>query len=183
MAEFQRGPSGPIQVIPPGLLSMLQLKSPAGQNPQVLNLDLQPTIELLDWYLLANCENLQALPGVTHVTADGPGFKLFTTNPIVVPNSEWWYVHYYTIGTTQLAAGDSMGVLKPMCQFMPGGAANFVTLGTDTCPATPALGAASVGASDFWLGPGTTVGFFLGGIVSAAGITFGGNMTFTRLRI
>jgi len=78
--------SRPIQSIPPGLLSLFQLKN-EGKNPSEFVETVQPTIDLLRWYLEPQAENLSS--GTQQVNTAG----VFTTfTPLAVPVGEFWIV-------------------------------------------------------------------------------------------
>lgn len=101
--------SGPVQRIPSGLLGFFQLKSPSGLNPTWMRNDLQPNIEMFDWYL--NTAAQADLAGEHEVTlaTGNQGFQDFAAaGPILVPQNQFWYVHRFCIITSPLAAGDTI---------------------------------------------------------------------------
>lgn len=94
---------GPIQVIPPGLLGFLQLKT-GGLNPTELNGLLQPTLQLRDWMFLATAESLtNSQAGVGIGSAWAPLFG----GGIVVPQGEAWWVEFFS-GVALINAGGVM---------------------------------------------------------------------------
>ena len=93
--------SGPIQVIPPGLLGMLQLKN-EGRSPSEFIETLQPTIELFEWLLQTNSiEGPDALSGT--IAAGLQGF--FPATNFVSGQREWHWVHCVSFYSTPVAAG------------------------------------------------------------------------------
>lgn len=83
----------PIQVIAPGLLGYLQLKS-NGRNPDTLMEEVRPTIDVKEWLLTAQREYISgsaalAAPGVSSRYV---GFVDGGGNAILVPPDELWYV-------------------------------------------------------------------------------------------
>jgi len=98
--------SGPLQVIPAGLLGFLQLKN-AGQNPRDLVDSVQPTFDLWRHYLASYGEIWnQASTFIQAGPVGAVGFGAFNTLPIVVPTQQWWYVHSYNVRVV-VAAGDT----------------------------------------------------------------------------
>lgn len=92
--------SGPIQVIPPGLLGFLQLKN-SGQNPHSIDLTISPAIELRDW--LFNASHSYAQIGVS-IAAATPGFQ-GDANLVTVPQNEYWWVHDASV-TCDIVTGE-----------------------------------------------------------------------------
>lgn len=113
--------SRPIQSIPPGLLSLFQLKN-NGRNPSGLVEAVQPSLDLLRWYLEPAAENLSS--GVQQVNAAG---SFITFTPLSVPVGEFWIV-----------TGLSMSIA---C-----GAAETVTL---KAAYTPGVGAGTEGLTQY----------------------------------
>lgn len=97
---FTQSPS--VQVLPPGLLGYLQLKN-LGQNPRSLIDAYQPTIDLRDWLLQANYRTLDRTVLLPNNTVGING----TTVPIIVPDTEWWFVHEAYLQTATLIATDT----------------------------------------------------------------------------
>lgn len=102
--------SGPVQIFPPGLLGLLQLKN-QGRNPDKLPDTLQSTIELRDWLFQSGAVDLGAQVGGNGslaAAAGAAGYGAFTTNPIVVPVEQYWYVIDYQVETANLVATDAV---------------------------------------------------------------------------
>lgn len=169
-------PLKPIQVLPPGLLGMLQLKT-GGNNPDTIMGEVRPTIDLLDFYLRAISQPILVTPTATPGTKSGQFADVYTTNNVLVPQSEWWWVESYLV-----FAGGGVGSivrdLKPVARL--GGNPNGWMLlgdsvGNINVPGTGA-DAATVGARGFWLPPGSAFGFSHSGITAGAGITVTGRI-------
>lgn len=94
-------PSAPVQLIPPGLLGALQLKT-GGRNPTSLGDAYVPTIDCLDWLLNAKQEFLIDVSSI----ATGPIFQGLPT--LVVPDREWWYVHWLSAAIVLAATEDQI---------------------------------------------------------------------------
>lgn len=120
---------GPIQVVPPGLMGILQLKQ-TGTLPGWLAQSVQPIIELRDWYFQARRVDEQTLFGSLPVTspnlATGSiGIKSFVTlvgnNPCQVPQNQTWFVENMTVFGATAAAADSLsfacGIEAPQGSF------------------------------------------------------------------
>lgn len=86
----------PINRIPQGLLSFFGLKS-LGKNPEVLLDELRGVIDLKEWYLRTNAEQIrftqQIVAGGLHPVSD----PHIATGELVVPAGEWWYIHAATL--------------------------------------------------------------------------------------
>lgn len=100
-------PSKPVQIIPPGLLGMLQLKN-MGRLPDTLMGEYQPTIDMREWLMVANREYLQAVANIPIGSDLSTTFWAFNNpGPIIIPDNEWWYVWSYD-GTLIIGPGDSV---------------------------------------------------------------------------
>lgn len=178
-----REDSGPIQLIPPGLLGFLQVKN-QGRNPQLLPNTLQPTMDLLTWLMEARAETTVATVDVAPAAI---GFTPYTTPAaVVVPSEEYWYVHDYTIqNNTALIATSTVsfacawrivtgalfsqfgvGVPQPLLNGVAGGRGGF-----------------AFAEFPFFLPPGAEMGIRVIANEAAANITYQGNVRFTRLPI
>jgi len=166
--------SGPIQIIPPGLLGLLQLKSPAGQNPHVLNHDVQPSIDLQPWWLRANRQVWGPNSGLTVAAAVINDFQAFSPNAIIVPQNQWWYVHSYSMSAASSAGGTAQGLRQAM-RWNTVGTIKYRALGENESNVSAALGARLIGATDFWMPPGSELGFWIGSVLVAdLGVTLRG---------
>lgn len=169
-----RGPVGPVQVLPPGLLNMLQLKS-SGYNPDALKQDIQPTIDMTDWWLRATRKNwgpdntvLQAAGSVGGILVPlGPGLIQAKPGP-----TAWWYVHRATIKCSAITAETSQlqfGIIEP--GGAQGSTANdtFHTLG-EFRPSLAADQAWIFNQQDFWLPPGSSFGMYVGAVAATGSL-------------
>jgi len=172
---------GPLQLIPPGLLGFLQLKN-AGKSPSELSSLLQSTMELRDWFFQSTFE--QVIQTAT-ITNGSVGFNLYTT-PIIVPSGEYWWVHSYAVHVGGLIATDTVS-FAPGFRLVQGGANAQYSVGVPqpliTGTAATRQGAAYV--NDGWfVAPGTEFGIrVMANETLGAGLTYTGQLRFTRLRI
>jgi hypothetical protein len=90
-------PEPVIQVIPPGLLSILQLKN-GGRTPQHLGPDVLPTFDLEGYFLRATQQVITASEALVTTANDAKTLA-------AVPDSEWWFVEHFTANWF-IAAGD-----------------------------------------------------------------------------
>jgi hypothetical protein len=88
-------PSASLQLLPSGLLGFFQLKN-GGQYPQSLNPQLQPTLELLDWYTEIGTLGTSEVVGDT-IAAVAVGAN---NSALVVPNLQAWFVHELCCSST-----------------------------------------------------------------------------------
>jgi len=116
--------TGPIQVIPAGLLGLLDLKN-RGIVPDVLMGTVQPIVDMEGFWLRARREPVDL--GNGWVWPGGLHLEVLTTTP----QNEWWYVHDWKIdvnstdtilGAQFFGLADSNGrafFLSPgtICQF------------------------------------------------------------------
>lgn len=174
--------SGPIQVLPAGLLGFLQLKSPAGRNPEVLTGEVAPGLEMLPFYI--NQQAIHATQGgKTIALGTGTGNLLFDAPSIVVPLDEFWYVKYFTVLFSPLTAGDIVTGFCPSAYLDPAApSARFHLLGTPTY-GRPTGGTPVASARDFWVPPGTAFGFNLDTYTLAAAESVVGDIYFARFPI
>lgn len=161
---------GQIQLAPPGLLGLLQIKN-FGQNPQQLSDTYVASFPMVPWALLANAEALQvgfavgAIGGnlsAANFNSDAASSVPGTFN---VPNREWWYVHRFTLGFSPGAATTELS--WPAIGYLVDAAATPKYLAVSP----PVLGPVTVGAggdpnaplqiaaNDFFVPPGSQLGF------------------------
>lgn len=173
--------SGPIQTLPRGLLGFMQLKN-SGRYPSEVSSTLGLSLELFDWYMEANAENLP-LASTAAIGPGAVGFVPWTVNPIVVPDNEMWFVTAYSGGVVGLIATDSiafiLGYTNPV-----GGAPLGLVIGGERQGAITGAANTRQGRA-FWNGffapPGCTFGISLQQIDTAATLAFGGYMRRVRL--
>lgn len=149
----------PIQLAPPGLLGLPQLKT-AGINPDALQRQISPTIDLEAWWLRASARKAAAtlldLAPATYAAVQG-----FAT--LTVPNTAWWYVRNYTVrlqGQAALAVITrfALAYKVPTSAGSPDGdyLLQDLLFGSVTEPAMCALS-----AKNFWLPPGAQLGLWV----------------------
>src|SRR5262245_55078087 len=92
--------SGPIQVVPPGLLSLLQLTNEGKTAAEFLE-TLQPIIEMRDWYMQFNAAEIVDRLAPT-VGAGLTGW--FTAAGLRTADREWHYVDTLSYVSSAIAA-------------------------------------------------------------------------------
>ncbi|HET9045165.1 MAG TPA: hypothetical protein VFN70_18550 [Burkholderiales bacterium] len=167
---------GVINRIPPGLLRLLGLQQ-LGRNPEALTGELVPVIEMREWYLISQLEALTSGP---QVPAAGPqNFSQTLAPTLVVPQSEWWYVHQFSAQFTNAAAGPVAGRISATATVNGLAFRGPVTT-------VPAIASARTYATldRWWAPPGTVfqVTCFLDA-AAPANLSVDGNVHFTRLPI
>jgi hypothetical protein len=176
--------SGPIQVIPAGLLGFLQLKN-AGRYPREFGETLDPTIELLDWYLDAMSIAWPTTSSVAIGPGTSQGFNNFSPNTINVPQTEWWALRTFTIQTTALTAGDIVD-LRPCIRYNFVGTIRYAILdgvnGNPPPTALPQVAQLVFGTRPVFIPPGCDLGFW-SNLTLAGAETFTANLQYTRLPI
>jgi hypothetical protein len=105
-------PIQPIQVIPNGLMGLLQLKS-LGQLPSILQTQVQPSLEMRDWYTQSRQVTQSTLLGAVPTIVGGMttvGIAGFT--PTVGPPVGFvWWVEQLTVTGQFAAAADTIRCL------------------------------------------------------------------------
>lgn len=162
-----REPVGPVQVGPPGLLNLLQLKS-GGTNPDAMRQDIAPSIDLEQWWLRATRKRILDPYGLTL----GAGSYGVVAQMISIPGGaplgptdrEWWYVHA-TYWVANLGAASSLDFAQ--VGIIENGGPLFVTstLYGDLLQGVGADTAAPVSARGLWMPPGSSLGIFTGTVV------------------
>lgn len=95
--------SQPIQIIPSGLLGLLQLKN-NGRNPSILPDELQSTFELRDWYLETD---VRIRSGITAAIPSGTLGLTLTAATHIVPEGEQWVLRG-VYASMNVAAADAI---------------------------------------------------------------------------
>jgi len=164
-----REPVGPVQVLPPGLINLLQLKV-GGYVPDALRQDIQPTIDLEAWWLRAARKVLPGAytNGVAAAAVDDQ-VGIFTTGLVSIRPGDkaWWYVHRASV--LGLANGGAVTV-QQLCVRTPGGTSAFANdallMYGDFLP-TQANGTYHLHtAGGFWMPPGSSLGMYVGTIAA-----------------
>lgn len=161
----------PLQLIPPGLLGLLQLKQ-EGRGLVELPDVLQGVIELRDWYLQARSEwSLTTHSGV--INATGRANFLTFANPVAVPEQEWWFVHQYVVKADPVPGAGSAEVhsLVPVMIQQATGTARSVAIGSGQFPVGANTAAHTVWAEgrDFFAPAGARLGLAYGVTVAGGG--------------
>jgi hypothetical protein len=160
-----------ISRLPLGLLDFLGIKS-GGTYPRDLSTTLASTWDMLD-LLAANHHS--DIRNDTPVNAP----NLITPIPLVVPQTEVWYVPFFTVSATTIAAEAINGTVGVVGQGIPQ-------------PAFILGDSAGVGASitmnastkyPIWMGPGDQPAFRVNSITTAGNITLQFNLRRMILRI
>lgn len=166
--------SKPIQLIPPGLLGLLQLKQ-GGRNPNELLETVQATIDLRDWYFQSRTVDATTLIGGNpSIALTVPGNFVFTANPATVPNGQFWYVFDYTIDALIATAADSLRIapcwiannnVAPVQRYLLGPDAN------DIVSARANRHLMAKADHGFWLPPGAALGVEAFDVLTGTSIT------------
>ena len=170
---------GPIQTIPQGLLGLLQLKQ-TGENPNALDLTVQPNVELLQFWAQRVMQESQGLfPGgppatATLTTAAGPGTRNFLIGgvPVSVPNNETWYCDQVLAYSGSIAATDNFVNISPGYTVPGGGVYTMCPLATDVISARARFVWTNPLPRPIFIPPGAQLTMEIGDMIS-------GGMTFT----
>ena len=164
-------PSGPIQVIPPGFLGLLNLKN-LGRLPDTLQGTVQPTVDLEAWWLRATAQD-QPQAAQTAVTT-GASVVSFAT-PVVVPDDETWWVESVMLDTfIPAAAGNLVENVAPIIIYNRNAPLQYGFL----APAVSAAGSAAAtthnlqGARGFWMPPSSELAVYYGRVNVVTNVTF-----------
>jgi len=169
---------GPIQLIPPGLLSLLQLKAD-GRSVSNLTDTCVPSLEMRDWWLRATAQLWPSASTLNVAAGTSAAFSNFTTD-VLVPAAQWWYVHDFSVLLNVPAAGTATNV-RLVWAATSAGTIQFHPLADGMEQRGSLLtGACNVmaGARDFWLPPGGRLGIFVDVVTGAGGL----NATVKQLR-
>lgn len=184
---------GPIQIIPQGLMGLLQLKQ-TGKLPGWLATSVQPTIDLRDWYMNSRRLDEFSLPIQTKTgsvtTGLGKGVYAMSTGGAAgavganVPQNQMWFVDWWTVQASMDAAASvvtfaptlgSAGSLTvvPLANAVTfGGGARVIDAWVVANPGRP-----------FWAGPGDQFMVWVADVSSVGGIVFTVHMRVTVLPI
>lgn len=180
---------GPIQVIPPGLLSFFQLKS-LGQNPDTIDSNLSPSLELRDWYMQARnvdwLNQVGAGSAPTRTLGDGvTQFRAFSPNDIQVPSNEIWWIENFTVVAQLPNATDtaqfSCGYVRPIV----GNQSPYVT-GPVVGPMTGVAGKNRVlmaGSGGYWVPGGSSLGMVVMINETAGTILYAGYLRYVAIPV
>lgn len=169
--------SGPIQVIPKGLLGLLQLKQ-QGSNPSELADVVASCINIEQYYwqqLVVDHFQLVGGAPSTNVPTASPGNKAFVTNPLNVPQGQLWYVLEYSLSCSLVAAETIR--FAPLIIYDPA-LATPVQLGLDYTDVVTARARAAqcFVQKPFWAPAGSGIGFWVGDSLTAGNIVVTGSI-------
>lgn len=139
-----------VQRIPNGLLGWFGIKN-GGVNPTDVSATLDPSIDMLEWYLLGDVETAQ----VTFST-NALGFN----SGVQVPAGEWWYLHSASVLVTVPAAGNITVACGTSFQGA-GGGSNAHRFGDFINSSNPTDTMLAVYNGGIFLPPGARVGMYL----------------------
>jgi len=166
----------PIQTIPMGLLSLLQLKQ-QGQNPDTLSEVVNPVVDLLQFWLQYQSIDITTalFGGQVSRTVPTAGTGIYGYNapgPATVPPNQLWWIEHYTVEANLLAAEYIR--LAPMITA-PSVGLQAQQIGTDVNDAVTARArSVSAHAHNFWVRGGAGLGFQVFDSLTAANITVTG---------
>jgi len=169
--------SGPIQVIPKGLLGLLQLKQ-QGNNPSELSNVVASCFDIRELYYQQLVQDQFSLVGglpTENVNPAANGNHAFTTSPLLVPAGFMWLVLQYSIVCNLLAAE----TIKASCQLITDPALSTPVLLGDsyTDVVTARARTANWRASGpFYAPAGSSIGFVVHDVLTAATISCFGNI-------
>lgn len=152
--------SGPIQTPAPGFLSLLNLKN-KGLLPDVLKGNLQPVVDLAEYFARGAALNITTNYTRVQAAAAVTGFLAFNTpSAIVVPQNETWYVQDATVRALATGAGSVLDEYGFGYQLAGGVNPYFVRGNLNSVSASKTSSVSS--AWDFWLPPGSILGVWCG---------------------
>lgn len=170
--------TGPIQIIPPGLLGFLQLKS-QGKNPSLLADTYLPCIEMRDWMFQAERESVTDTLTLG-AGANAPGtYAAYAGVAAIVPNGEFWWVHSASI-IFDITAAESIAA-RPAWFYDTGGSNFGIQLIADTVTWREVVGTArrlAFSLNNFFAPPNSRLGLL---IEAATGAGYTNNATVRNL--
>jgi len=169
--------SGPVQLIPPGLLGMLQLKN-EGRSPRDFVETLQPVIEMREWLMQANWNEVTDVSAALAAGILGP-----VTFPALISGAgTWLYVSQFSAYSTVGGAGIMRA--KLFYQRLTGGATPRHFAGRQVEGlATTATGICNPISEGFFMPPNMQLGVYVTENTYAAAVTFTANFRWTSLPI
>jgi len=166
---ISREPVGPVQVLPPGLTSLLQIKS-GGTNPDAMRQDIQPGFDLEAWWLRATRKRIPDLYERTFATgAYGKGVVMVDTATglkFVSPGPQaWWYVHNATVRVIMDAATVATWAQLSIVELGGPSFSETYSLVGNLIPSIAADDRAPLSANGFWMPPGSFLGVWMDDVV------------------
>ncbi len=161
-------PSKPIQAAAPGFLALLGVKN-LGANPDTLQGDIAPQIDMEGWYLRGQHQILSTL--ATCLAAAPQSFAFYPldgatglrgTVDLTVPTSAWRYVHRFSIFSATFSANDLLYAVLAHRRSLGGVSYDYFPIG-ETFGAYAFHSGAGIAGSigDFWVPPGHQIGWFV----------------------
>jgi len=165
---------GYLQVLPQGLLGFLQIKT-AGGFPKTLSQELIPTLDLLEWYAQLNSETVfsAVINAIVSASASGANFPEFN-----VPNGQVWIAHEYIVSFGVSATGSATSCQANIGRPASGGSTTAAYVSDPENVAANSRVFCHVDRM-LILGPGSTAGYLIGPVLTAA-VPTQGTMTFAR---
>ncbi len=162
--------TGPIQALMPGFLGLMNLKT-MGVQPNRLQDEIQAGMDAEPWFLRGALENWTTASSRTMAPGSYNSIAQYTAGDITVPDGEWWWVERYSVSVVAGALG-AVVFAAPAFQIFGGASAPQFLLGSSVgVDITTSNPSALMGGENFWVPPGSNLGFWLGQVV-------GGNVTF-----
>jgi hypothetical protein len=165
---------GPIQIIPQGMMGLLQLKQ-LGKLPGDLSMVVEPSLEMRDWYMQARQLNTIALFGSIPTTANfvtgANGFAAFQVGgaDFTIPQGQCWYVEAMTTIVSTNVAADTIRFAPSVQSANPGALTEFFMVGPDVNDAVTAQNRVLSAKADraFWMTPGMKFGISVFNVIYA----------------
>lgn len=166
-----REPSGPVQLQPPGLLGLLQLKV-GGFVPDALEQSVQPGLEMEGYWLRAaqlqmTTNYARNVAGPASPNAIEPILDSATASIALGPTArEWWYVHDCVIRIGDTGGAPAVPTPCALGYTLTGGPFGGVTtvLLQDLVD-VPGATYWALRARGFWVPPGGQIGVWFGAFV------------------
>lgn len=181
--------AGDIQVVPQGLLGLLQIKS-QGSNPNRLLSEVMPTIDLAEWWRQARIEEVFSLfPGGTlparlrNTPAPFISFQIGGVD-CAVPAGQWWYIDQLSVQLVLPLAADNarfQGAVNTSVLTVPNVWYGITDIVSDVVSARVNRCIQASLSRPFWAPPGTVFGLSVFDAVTAGNLTFSMNLRAVRL--
>lgn len=176
--------SRPINRQPLGLLSLFDVKSPAGRYPSELLEQIAPIVDSLKFYRPQALRVSLVLQGAGAVTGPTRFSQWTVPGNLVVPQGEFWFIGEYT-AEAALQADQSIMYAPALAIYFGIQAqvyrlGDYINIGTGT--GTGTLAARGVASAHYWMpriiGPGNELGFTVAGFTPGASLstTLTGNL-------
>lgn len=161
---------GPVQLVAPGLLGLLQLKAD-GRGVSKLGDTCVPSMEMLPWWGRAAAAVWPQSSTVNVPAGTVRNWAGFSPNSIQVAQGEWWFVQDYSV-TFACAAASTATNVRLAWASTAGATPLYSALLDDPNAGKLITGPAMVllTAQNFWLPPGARLGYFVDLITGAGGL-------------